>query len=224
MKAGAIHHNFTHHHRSNRYWLEGNSEYFASCNVALWISLMIDRSESWMELPGHPNKTLDKRWRRRRWNSRRPPDYLFGRPSGRHRFVTLHNILYFIYIGCVNLPGQKDNDVEKPFPEGYPEEADPFLLFRNANKFLLSELKECCLYSLEHGVTVDNVAERLFHPSCQFHEDLKAFYFNYLVANYDAVKATTGWESAFCGSDDECPSAARYRTRLLFTISRKVRL
>jgi hypothetical protein len=139
-------------------------------------------------------------------------------------FVTLHNILYFIYIGCVNLPLPREDQIEEPLPEGYPDEADPFLLFRNADKFLLPALKERCLFNLEHGVTAENVAERLFHPDCEYHEDLKEFYFNYLVANYDAVKDTQGWERAVCSINDDVPaSTARYRTRLLLDITRRVR-
>ena len=59
-------------------------------------------------------------------------------------FVTLHNILYFIYIGCVNLPLLEEDQIEEPFPEGYPDEADPFRLYKNADKFLLPALKERC--------------------------------------------------------------------------------
>ena len=137
-------------------------------------------------------------------------------------FVTLHNILYFIYIGCVNLPLPTEDQVEEPFPDGYPEEADPFRLYKNADKFLLPTLKERCLYNLEHVVTVDNVAERLFHPDCQYHEPLKHFYFNYLVDNYAAVTETDGWECAVCSlSDDISPSTVIYRTRLLLDITRK---
>lgn len=139
-------------------------------------------------------------------------------------FVTLHNILYFIYIGCVNLPLPKEEQPEEPFPEGFPAQPDPFCLFRNADKFLLPSLKERCLFNLEHGVTPENVADRLFHPDCQYHGELKEFYFNYLVANYDLVKETNGWERAVCGSDEDSASTARYRARLLLEISRKVRL
>jgi hypothetical protein len=139
-------------------------------------------------------------------------------------FVTLHNILYFIYIGCVNLPLPREDQINEPFPEGYPEEPDPFCLFRNADKFLLPSLKERCLFNLEHGVTPENVAERLFHPDCQYHGDLKGFYLDYLIANYDVVKDTDGWERAVCGNDDDSASTLRYRARLILEISRKLRL
>lgn len=137
-------------------------------------------------------------------------------------FVTLHNILYFIYIGRVNLSFSKGEADEGSLPEGYPDEADPFHLFRNANKFLLSELKELCLHDLEHEVTPENVAERICHPDCEHHQELKELYFNYLIANYDKVKETEGWERAFCGDEDVSPSTVRYRARLLFDILKKV--
>jgi hypothetical protein len=138
-------------------------------------------------------------------------------------FVTLHNILYFIYIGRVNLPSSKEETDGETLPEGYPDEAEPFCLFRNANKFLLPELKEWCLFDLEHGITPENVAERLFHPDCEHHEEMKELYFNYLIANYDKVKETQGWERALCGDLNVTPSAAIYRARLIFDISKKVR-
>jgi len=134
-------------------------------------------------------------------------------------FVTLHNILYFIYIGCVNLPLPKWDEEDEPLPEGYPDEADPFLLFRNANKFLLPSLKELCLYNLKHDVTATNVAERLFHPDCQYHEELRELYFNYLVANYHEVRGSAGFKRAVCDLDDASPSTIRYRTRTLFDIT-----
>lgn len=138
-------------------------------------------------------------------------------------FVTLHNILYFIYIGRVNLPFPKEEPDDEPLPEGYPDEPDIFRLFRNADKFLLPSLKEICIYNLGHDVTPQNVAERLFHPDCEYHEELKELYFDYLVDNYDEVKETEGWERAVCDDDDDSPSTARNRARLLFNISKKVR-
>jgi len=142
-------------------------------------------------------------------------------PSDDIDFVTLHNILYFIYIACVNLPLPKWVEA---LPEGYPDEADPFQLYRNADKFLLPSLKTLCSYNLQNSVAVENVAERLFNPDCEDHEGLKETYFNYLIANYDAVKDTEGWKCAVCDiTDDVTPSTVRYRLRLLFDISKKLK-
>jgi hypothetical protein len=138
-------------------------------------------------------------------------------------FVTLHNILYFIYIGCVNLPFPAVERDDEPLPDGFPDEPDPFRLYRNADKFLLSSLKERCLLYLEHSVTTKNVAERLFHPDCEYHSELKEIYFNYLIANYDEVRETEGWERVVCIDEDVSPSTVKYRTRLLFDISKKLK-
>src|SRR5271154_6608178 len=90
----------------------------------------------------------------------------FTDPKDDIDFVTLHNILYFIYIGCVNLPFPQEEADSEPLPDGYPNEADPFRLFRAADRFLLPTLKERCFLHLKHGVTTKNVVERLFHPDC----------------------------------------------------------
>ena len=137
-------------------------------------------------------------------------------------FVTLHNILYFIYIGCVNLPplSHKEPDTE-PLPEGYPEEADPFRLYRAADKFLLPLLKERCYFHLQHGVTVENVAEMLFHPDCEHHPELQQHFMHYITTNFKAVKDTDGWERAVC-DEDVSPAVYRYRARLVLEITRKI--
>lgn len=139
-------------------------------------------------------------------------------------YVTLHNILYFIYIGCVNLPYaleavQQDKD---KLPEGFPLEADPFSLYRNADKFLLPKLKELCYFHLENNITSGNVAERLFHPECERYPELKQLYFEYLVTDFDEVKETEGWKRVFDLEDEAVPlSTARYRSRLLFEITKQ---
>jgi len=137
-------------------------------------------------------------------------------------FVTLHNILYFIYIGCVNLPKfPHDEKDSEPLPEGYPDEADPFRLYRAADKFLLPALKEHCYIHLQHGVTVENVADMLFHPDCEHHPELKQHFLEYVIANFKAVKVTEGWERAVC-DEDVSPAVYRYRGRLVLEITRKI--
>lgn len=138
-------------------------------------------------------------------------------------FVTLHNILYYIYTGTVNLHLRHQQEDDISFPEGYPDEPDPYALYRNANKFLLTSLKERCYTHLKHGVTPENVAERLFHKECQHHEELRTLYLEYLVANYDKVKVTEGWKRAVCNDDEEVTlSVIKYRNRLFYDISQKV--
>jgi hypothetical protein len=137
-------------------------------------------------------------------------------------FVTLHNLLYYIYTGYANISSLHPFSNDENLPEGYPKEPDPFLLFQNAKKFLLPELAEFCLYELENDITDDNVASRLFHPCCKENQDLRELYFAYLVKNYEKVKDTDGWKRAYeFGSANESLPMKEYRMNLLFDISRK---
>src|SRR5271154_4299951 len=45
-------------------------------------------------------------------------------------FITLHNIIYYMYCGLVNLP--IPNSIETYNSKGFPEIADPFALYRNS--------------------------------------------------------------------------------------------
>jgi hypothetical protein len=147
----------------------------------------------------------------------------FTHPEDDIDFVTLHNILYFIYIGCINLPFAPPEADSEPLPEGYPDEADPFRLFRAADRFLLPTLKERCFLHLEHGVSTKNVVERLFHPDCEGHVELRQHYLDYLIANFDVVKETEEWESALCPYEEVSPSVTRYRNRLLLDITKRLK-
>jgi len=81
-------------------------------------------------------------------------------------------------------------------------------------------LKEQCYFHLQHGVTVQNVADILFHPDCEHHTELKQSFLDYIIANFKDVKDTEGWERAIC-DEDVSLSISRYRARLLLEITRK---
>jgi hypothetical protein len=136
-------------------------------------------------------------------------------------FATLHNILYYIYTGTVNLHVRSKKDVKIPVPEGYPEEPDPYRLYRNADKFLLPSLKGHCYKYLKYGLTPENVADRLFHEECEHHEALQTLYLEYAIANFGKVKITEGWEAAVCNENEASVSVIRYRLQRLYTISQK---
>src|SRR5271156_4878196 len=104
-------------------------------------------------------------------------------------FATLHNVLYFLYTGTVNLHVPlRDQIDEYHFPEGFPEPPDPYCLYRNSDKFLLDTLKQRCYMHLNHGVNHENVSERLFHKDTQHHKELQDLYRDYIIEHYDAVK------------------------------------
>ena len=132
--------------------------------------------------------------------------------------ITLHNILYFIYTDCVNLhlPAEL---FSYNLPEGYPSPPDPFALYRNAEKFLMPNLKARCYNHLKIGVATTNVCDRLFQGECEHHEALKQFYLDYLLENYDTVKRTQGWEKVVKNEDDVEPRVRRYQEDLLYIIS-----
>jgi BTB/POZ domain len=137
-------------------------------------------------------------------------------------FVTFHNILYYIYTGTVNLHLRPKEQEYDDFPDGYPDEADPYSLYRSADRFLLPSLKERCYTHLIRGITPENAGKRLFHKECEYYEDLKTLYLDYVIANYDKVKVTEGWKEAILNEDGASPSVINYRNRLFYEISQKV--
>src|SRR5213595_567566 len=59
-------------------------------------------------------------------------------------FVTLHNILYYVYTGYVNLYNNAHGSKTLAMPVGSPDKPDPFRPFRNADKFVLPVLMDRC--------------------------------------------------------------------------------
>jgi hypothetical protein len=124
-------------------------------------------------------------------------------------FVTLHNILYYLYTGCVNLPftvcpGDAERYVDPP---GFPDPADPFLVYKNAKKFLMDDLAHHAFEVLRETLTPANVIERLFGgpDDLRLCDELVNMYIDYLVANHEAVKQCGDWEAmdwdAECGEE-----------------------
>lgn len=106
-------------------------------------------------------------------------------------YVTLHNILYYLYTGYVNLVPRFIRNISHP--EGFPEEANASSLYRNADRFMLWALRERCYKYLKATTDASNVAERLFHKDCEYYLRLRELFLKYLVANFEEVKETEGW-------------------------------
>jgi hypothetical protein len=137
-------------------------------------------------------------------------------------FVTLHNVLYYIYTGLANL-GSTYSFLDLGLPRGFPQKADLFGLAQIAQKFRLVELEKDCGNELRSGTTVNNVAGRLLHPVCKDNQELREFYLDYLLKNYDKVKNTEGWEQAVIGEDNESSDMRRYRTLLVIDITKRIK-
>jgi hypothetical protein len=127
-------------------------------------------------------------------------------------FITLHNILYYLHVGCVNLPFPEsgyylgDKDIYQ-HPEGFPMEVDAFTLYKASNKFLISDLADHCFQFLKLTLTPSNVSERLFHgdSDLRLYDSLVELYFQFLLDNYEKVRETDSWSEALrreYGDDD----------------------
>jgi hypothetical protein len=78
--------------------------------------------------------------------------------------VTLHNIVYYLYTGCVNIkfPLPYEDDFRYVRPVGFPPPADPYLLYKNARKFLIDGLTHHTFEVLWETLRPENVIDRLF--------------------------------------------------------------
>jgi BTB/POZ domain len=139
-------------------------------------------------------------------------------------FTTMHNILYFLYTGSVNLHNPETWEGMFSYPNGYPGEADAFALFRAANMYLLDDLESRCFHYLVATCTVENICTRLFSPDCRPYEALTNAYRKYLIKNYNAVRSSKEWEKAYLGMDDGTPEELQFRKALFLEISKMVRI
>jgi hypothetical protein len=145
-----------------------------------------------------------------------------NQPEDEFDFVTMYNILSYLYLGIVNLPlphncKHKHKPVGFP-PPGYPPAANPFILYKTSKKLLLDGLSRRCLEHLKFTLTPDNVSKRLFagNDGLHFHEELVDEYIKYVLENYAEVKNTESWKDALsphdCGAEiSKSPWSLMYR-------------
>jgi len=143
-------------------------------------------------------------------------------------FVTLHNIVYFMYTGLVNLHEPYEGQGNVSLPAGYPAEADAYRLYCSADKFPMRSLTKRAYAHLKHGLTPETVSERLFQNDVEHHDELKTLFVDYILQNWDEVKVTEGWKRAhsddggYYEDDPTYLKSLRYRHQLLFEISRQL--
>ena len=130
-------------------------------------------------------------------------------------FTTMHNILYYLYTGRVNLHFRE----KKLGPSGYPQPADPFLLYRAANMYMLEELENRCCHYLQSTLHPENLVERFFdNPECAHHGRIHNMYLEYLKKNFESIKKTEDWQDMWLGMKDCSEEQVEYKSRLLFEI------
>jgi hypothetical protein len=113
-------------------------------------------------------------------------------------FVTLHNIIYYLYTVCVNLRvgGEKYPPNKTSHPPGYPDAPGALHLYKNA-KYVLLSLSAYCLRYLSATLMPFDVAERLFCEEGEVlhHDEIRDLYLEYLSAHEnDKVKKSEGWQ------------------------------
>jgi len=115
-----------------------------------------------------------------------------------HDFVTIHNVLYFLYTGSTNLHWNTDevHGQMQNKPDGYPDPADAYLLYKAADMYLMKTLKDLCSSYLVATCTSDNVVDALFNNTeLILFEDLWNTYIEYVAQCYQKIKETEHWEN-----------------------------
>jgi len=135
-------------------------------------------------------------------------------------FVTLHNLLYFLYTGYVNM---HFNGPGFDFPDGYPElEVSPFELYRLADMYMVQALVDRCFRFLVHTNSAENISRRLFNIQCEPYQDLRKVYMDFLIANHSKVITTDAWKETLLQTENLGPAERRYWGELLLDITAKL--
>lgn len=141
-------------------------------------------------------------------------------PKDKIDFVTLHNILYYLYTGCVNLHLGDHGIIS--LPKDYPDVPDAFTLYQVADKLLLDSLKHRCFRYLETSMTPFIISERLFNSDLEHFNELREMYLDYLLQNWNEVKGSQGWEDIVTNKQDVGLTARTYQESTLLEITKRL--
>ena len=140
-------------------------------------------------------------------------------------FTTMHNILYYLYTGCVNLHHYYHNvlgQCEEVEPDAYPNEADALQLYHAANQFLIEDLETRCYFYLSSTCTLENITQRLFNNAkCTHHEKILNMYLDYVIKNFDSIKMSKEWEETLRNMKDSSPELLAHQTEMLLKITQR---
>lgn len=135
-------------------------------------------------------------------------------------FVTMHNLLYFLYTGRANL---YFGTVADQALTGFPDEADAFDLYRAADFYGVQPLADRCFQFLKGTRTPDNICERLFSIMCKPYEKLQKEYINYILENYGKIKGREDWKATFFDDSQTLTvEEQRYRAEILVNITNRL--
>ena len=137
-------------------------------------------------------------------------------------FDTMHNLLSYLYTGCVNLHYPSERSLEEDDLDlEYPETADAFLLYRAANMYMVEALETRCYHYLRSTCTEENIIERLFDtPGCAHHDKIRDMYLEYVYENFETIKTTKQWEEMLLGMKDCTEDLVAHKSKILLKISK----
>jgi hypothetical protein len=143
-------------------------------------------------------------------------------------FDTMHNLLSYLYTGCVNLHYLSRKSIcssafeeEDDLDLEYPERADAFLLYRAANMYMVEELENRCYDYLRSTCTGENIIDRLFNtPECAHHDKIRDMYLEYVYENFETIKTTKQWEEMLLGMKDCTEDLVAHKSKILLEISK----
>jgi len=146
----------------------------------------------------------------------------FDDPEDDIDFITLHNLIYYLYTGCVNLRVGTVEYFRKEtcHPPGYPEKPDAFDLYKNAKKYLLPKLSDHCFRYLTATLSVSSITERLFRDDDELanHDELKKLYLDFLLNNFTEVKKTEQWRNILNGEEEKDRVVRKFHQSLVVDI------
>lgn len=134
-------------------------------------------------------------------------------------FVTMHNLLYFLYTGRVNLHFA---NVEAQSLIGYPDKADAFDLYRASDFYGLQSLAQRCFQFLMNTRTRRNICPRLFHIDCKPFKALQEGYNDFLLQHFEEIKKTEDWKSVFNNWTELALEEQNYRVELMLHITSRL--
>ena len=136
----------------------------------------------------------------------------------------MHNLLYFLYTGRVNLHDTRTyipSNVDES-PQNYLGLANALELLRAANMYLIEPLEERCCKYLANTCLVSNICQRLFNYQCKPYGKPVNAHIDFVVRNYGEIKMTDAWENVFRDIDPSALEELMYRTDILHRISKSI--
>lgn len=109
-------------------------------------------------------------------------------------YGTMHNLLYFLYTGRVNLHFGTAKAQLQPY---YPTNADGFELYRAADFYGIQTLQNRCFRFLMQTRTTDNLCRRLFVIKCEPYKELQQNYISFVLKDYEEIKVKEDGRAVF---------------------------